>query len=289
MFADRARQADAHVDLSGEAGAAVARLVARLDGMPLAIELAAARVESLGVAQLLDRIDDRFALLAGGDRLAAPRQRSLAATVEWSYRLLSEDERQVFRRLAVFPGPFTLEAAETVAGAGAGPAVLHLVDCSLLAPPRTGPGRPGPVPDAGDPARLRAASGWPRPASSPGPRPGWPGTRCRWPSRPRPACRQAPVSWPLPCGWMPRTPTTQQALAWALEHDPGTALRLAMALTTWWRLRGRGGDRIRAAARRCRAHRTGPGRVVCRTALAGLRSLLHQRLRRCARPLHRGP
>jgi len=117
----------------------VARLVARLDGMPLAIELAAARVEALGVAQLLDRIGDRFTLLAAGDRLAAARQRSLAATVEWSYRLLDERERRVFRAVSVFPGPFTLEGAEAVAGAGSGPAVLHLVDCSLLVPPRTGP------------------------------------------------------------------------------------------------------------------------------------------------------
>ena len=82
----------------------VARLVARLDGMPLAIELAAARVEALGVAQLLDRLDDRFALLTGGDRLAAGRQRSLAATVEWSYQLLDEHERRVFRAVSVFPG-----------------------------------------------------------------------------------------------------------------------------------------------------------------------------------------
>jgi predicted ATPase len=85
LFADRARSADAHFALDGQTGPAVARLVARLDGMPLAIELAAARVEALGVTQLLDRLDDRFTLLAGGDRLAAGRQRSLAATVEWSY------------------------------------------------------------------------------------------------------------------------------------------------------------------------------------------------------------
>ena len=139
LFTDRARSADARFALTGETTPMVARLVARLDGMPLAIELAAARVEALGVAQLLDRLDDRFALLAGGNRTAPSRQRSLAATVEWSYQLLAETERTVFRAVSVFPGPFTLEAAEAVAGADAGAAVLRLVDCSLLSPPRAGP------------------------------------------------------------------------------------------------------------------------------------------------------
>ena len=139
LFADRARRADARFALDGQTGPAVVRLVARLDGMPLAIELAAARVETLGVAQLLDRIEDRFALLTGGDRLAADRQRSLAATVAWSYQLLTEDERRVFRAVSVFPAGFTLEGAEAVAGPGAGPVVLRLVDCSLLVPPRAGP------------------------------------------------------------------------------------------------------------------------------------------------------
>ena len=136
LFGDRARRADAHFVLDGQSGPAAAKIVARLDGMPLAIELAAARVEGLGVTGLLDRLDDRFALLTGADRLAPDRQRSLAATVEWSYQLLDEQERRAFRRLSVFPGPFTLEAAEAVAGEDAEGAVMRLVDCSLVNPPR---------------------------------------------------------------------------------------------------------------------------------------------------------
>jgi predicted ATPase len=139
LFADRARSADAHFVLDEQTGPAVARLVRRLDGMPLAIELAAARVEALGVAGLLDRLDDRLVLLTSADRLAPDRQRSLAATVEWSYQLLGEHEQRVFRHLSVFPGPFTLEAAGAVAGAGAEAAVLRLVDCTLVSPPRPGP------------------------------------------------------------------------------------------------------------------------------------------------------
>ena len=138
LFADRARRADARFTLDDQTGPVVARLVARLDGMPLAIELAAARVEALGVPQLLDRIDDRFALLVTGDRLAAGRQQSLAAMAEWSYRLLDEHERRVFRLVSLFPGPFTLEAAEAAAGQDTGPVVARLVDCSLLVPPQAG-------------------------------------------------------------------------------------------------------------------------------------------------------
>ena len=139
LFADRARAADAGFALTDQNRGDVARLVGRLDGMPLAIELAAARAEALGVSQLLGSLDGRLALLAGGDRLAAGRHRSLAAAAEWSYQLLAEDEQRVFRLLSVFPAPFTLEAAEAVAGEEAAPAVLRLVECSLLVPPRPGP------------------------------------------------------------------------------------------------------------------------------------------------------
>ncbi|HEV3293441.1 MAG TPA: AfsR/SARP family transcriptional regulator, partial [Streptosporangiaceae bacterium] len=138
LFADRARAADAGFTLTGDNRGDVARLVGRLDGMPLAIELAAARVEALGVSQLLGWLDGRLALPAGGDRLAAGRHRSLAAAAEWSYQLLDNEEQRVFRRLSVFPAPFTLEATGTVAGEGAAPVVLRLVECSLLVPPRPG-------------------------------------------------------------------------------------------------------------------------------------------------------
>ena len=238
LFADRARQADPHFTLSGEAGSLVAQLVQRLDGMPLAIELAAARVEALGVAQLLERLDDRFRLLVAGDRLAAARHRSLAATVEWSYRLLSEQEQRVFRRLSVFPAPFTLEGSEAVAGAAAGTAVLRLVDCSLIAPPRTGPdGRArylmlgtlraygtGRLADAGE--RSGAAAALARYALQ--------------------VTEQAAAGMQTSAGelaaaaWLDAEDVTvHQCLAWALQHDPATALRMSLALAPWWKLRGR--------------------------------------------------
>jgi non-specific serine/threonine protein kinase len=86
----------------------------RLDGIPLAIELAAARVKGLGVEQIVARLDDRFRLLTGGSRTALPRQRTLQATIDWSYKLLSEEECALMRRLSVFAGGWTIEAAEGV-------------------------------------------------------------------------------------------------------------------------------------------------------------------------------
>jgi DNA-binding CsgD family transcriptional regulator len=135
----RLRQADPDFALDGTSRLVAAELVARLDGMPLAIELAAARVEALGLGPLLDRLTHTFPLLVSTDPGAAARHRSLAATVEWSYRLLNQAEQEVFRRLSVFPGPFPLAGALAVAGPGAESAVLRLVDCSLLTPPQADP------------------------------------------------------------------------------------------------------------------------------------------------------
>ena len=115
----------------------VAHICQRLDGIPLAIELAAARTRMLSLEQILAKLDDRFRLLTGGSRTALPRQQTLQALVEWSYDLLSDPERVLFRRLAVFSGGWTLEAAEQVCAGGEiqGSAVLdllaHLVDKSL--------------------------------------------------------------------------------------------------------------------------------------------------------------
>jgi tetratricopeptide (TPR) repeat protein len=97
---------------------ALAQVCARLDGIPLAIELAAARVNVLRVEQIAARLDDRFRLLTGGSRNAVPRQQALRALIDWSYDLLAESERLLFQRLAVFAGGWTLEAAEAVCAGG---------------------------------------------------------------------------------------------------------------------------------------------------------------------------
>src|SRR5205085_6848337 len=95
---------------------AVAQICRRLDGIPLAIELAAARVKVLSAEQITDRLDQRFSLLTAGSRTALPRQQTLRALIDWSYDLLSPEERALFRRLSVFSGGWSLEAAEAVCG-----------------------------------------------------------------------------------------------------------------------------------------------------------------------------
>jgi len=259
LFADRARSADARFVLDGQTGPAVAKIVARLDGMPLAIELAAARVEALGVAQLADRLDDRFALLAGADRLAAGRHRSLAAAVEWSYRLLDETERRVFRAVSVFPGPFTLAAAAAVAGEGAEPAVLHLVDCSLLTPPQDGAdGRSR----YGMLETLRAFGN--RLLARAGEEAGAAAALAGYALA---VAEEAAAGLQTGTGELAAARRLDaedaamwQVLAWAMEHDVAVAVRLAAALAPWWLLRGRahGGYPLLCAA----AGRAEPGSEV---------------------------
>jgi predicted ATPase/DNA-binding CsgD family transcriptional regulator len=238
LFVERARQLDPDLRLDGDSAVVVERLVQRLDGMPLAIELAAARVEAIGLGELFARLDDRFRLLVNANRAASARQRSLEATIDWSYRLLSEAEQHVFRSLSVFPGPFTLDAAEAVAGADTGAAVLRLVDCSLLTPPRTGPDGRSRY------SMLETLRGY--------------GLRRLREARKEDAAvsalavhaldvaERAAAQMVVRAGelaaarWLDaEDAAVHQGLAWALDHDPPAALRLALALAPWWLVRGR--------------------------------------------------
>ncbi|MFE5299871.1 BTAD domain-containing putative transcriptional regulator [Streptomyces sp. NPDC056632] len=139
LFGERGAAVRPGFDVAQDAEAA-AEIVRRLDGLPLAIELAAARLRMLGVRQIAERLDDRFRLLTSGARTVLPRQQTLRAVVDWSWDLLDASERAVLRRLAVFTGGCDLEAAEAVCGEGvpgaAGGEVLSLlgslVDKSLV-------------------------------------------------------------------------------------------------------------------------------------------------------------
>ena len=250
--------------------------------MPLAIELAAARAEALGVSQLLDSLDGRLGLLAGGDRLAAGRHRSLAAAAEWSYQLLEDQEQRVFRLLSVFPAPFTLEAAGR-RGQRAAEAVLRLVECSLLVPPRPGPdGRTryamletlrgygaGLLADAGEQDQAQAAL-------------------ARYALQ---VAEEAGADVMSTAGelaaarWLDAEDATMgHVLAWAVEHDLDTAARLVTALSMWWVLRGRLAGQEPLLLRPGRARRAGQRGVVRRAVLArpGRRSMRPTCPRRCS-------
>ncbi|MDT5365670.1 MAG: hypothetical protein QOC62_101 [Mycobacterium sp.] len=138
LFTDRAERARPGFRVTGDDAALVREICRRLDGMPLAIELAAARVRALSLAQIVESLHDRFRLLTGGARTAVRRQQTLRASVDWSFGLLTEPERVLFRRIGVFMGGFDLDAAQAV---GAGSAVEQyqvmdqlglLVDKSLV-------------------------------------------------------------------------------------------------------------------------------------------------------------
>jgi predicted ATPase len=114
LFVERARAATPHFSPDARTATAIAGICRRLDGIPLAIELAASRAATLGIEELAARLDHRFELLTGGRRTALPRQRTLRATLDWSYELLPETERAVLRRLAMFSGGVGLEAANAI-------------------------------------------------------------------------------------------------------------------------------------------------------------------------------
>ncbi|MBV9414272.1 MAG: winged helix-turn-helix domain-containing protein [Solirubrobacterales bacterium] len=136
LFVDRANQQRPGFALDRDNAGVVARLCRRLDGIPLAIELAAARLRSLSLSNLEARLDQRFRLLTGGSRTALPRQQTLEALIDWSYNLLSATEQEVLEHLSVFPGSFNLESTDAVASPRHTGSVLDevvaLVDKSLI-------------------------------------------------------------------------------------------------------------------------------------------------------------
>lgn len=136
LFVERARASQPSFALTPENGRTIARIVQRLDGLPLAIELAAARLKLLPPRLLLDRLDDRLKLLTGGAQDLPPRQQTMRSVIHWSYDLLSEQNRVLFARLGIFAGGFTLEAAETICNLENDldifEGVLALLDNSLL-------------------------------------------------------------------------------------------------------------------------------------------------------------
>ncbi|WP_412539577.1 BTAD domain-containing putative transcriptional regulator [Longispora sp. K20-0274] len=135
LFVDRATAARPDFAMDPDTAPDVVRICRALDGMPLAIELAAARLRSMSVERVASRLGDRFRLLTAGSRTALPRHQTLRAVVDWSWELLAEDERDLWRSMAVFSGGATLEAVEGVCGGpGAADLVGALVDKSILVP-----------------------------------------------------------------------------------------------------------------------------------------------------------
>jgi predicted ATPase/Tfp pilus assembly protein PilF len=226
LFLQRARAVNSEFEATGE----VAEICRRLDCLPLAIELAAARVKVLSPAILLERLEQRLPLLAGGSRSAPGRQRTLRAAIAWSYDLLSSAEQDLFARLAVFVGGGTLEAAEAICGADVD-TVASLVDKSLVR--RTGDRywmletirefaaeRMGELADA---AGLRAAhAAW----------------YIELAERAQPELRAREAS-----SWLRRLDSEQANLRAALDHllqsgEAEGALRLSGALWSYWQTRG---------------------------------------------------
>ena len=137
LFHQRAREVNNRFVLTEDNWTTVVRICERLDGIPLAIELAAGLCKALSAEEISDRLVDRFSLLTGGSRTALPRQQTLIATMDWSYDLLPEEERRILRQLSVFSGGFSLEAAEAVVGEDAEPleilrGIVSLVGKSLI-------------------------------------------------------------------------------------------------------------------------------------------------------------
>jgi predicted ATPase len=234
LFVDRATAVQPSFLLDAGTAPAVCYVCRRLDGIPLALELAAARVRILPPREIAARLDDRFSLLSSANRRALPRHQTLRAAIDWSYGLLSEPERELFGQLSAFAGGFTLEAAEEVCG-GEGAArtevlelLSHLVDQSLVVAEHSGHARFRML------ETLRRYAGERLAESGAGP---WRRRHAEY------FLRLAERAEPLLRGpqqavWLRRLEADQDnfgaAIDWALRNDPEVAVRLSSALAYFW-------------------------------------------------------
>ncbi|MFQ5968048.1 MAG: BTAD domain-containing putative transcriptional regulator [Acidimicrobiia bacterium] len=234
LFIERAQAARPDLAVGDDDAAAVVEICRRLDGLPLALELAAARVRALSLQQIASRLDDRFALLTGGSRAALPRHRTLEGAVAWSYELLSPEEQGLLERLSVFAGGFDLEAANQVAGGDVLSGVTSLVEKSLLA-----------AEPHGEEVRYRmletvAAFG----QQQLGDRAGEVrNAHLAWAAKLARAAAANLVEGPDQAAWLTRVETEldnfRAAMRWALdEGDPATGMGVVASLLRYWDPRG---------------------------------------------------
>ena len=235
VFTARARAVDRQFQLSAANAQALIGICKVLDGMPLALELAAARVRLLSADEILARLERPLDVLAGGQADLPPRQRTLRATIDWSHELLTEEQQALFARLAVFAGGFTLEAVESVCGTTLDP-FAALLDCGLLLreQPAWGPPRFRmlvPVreyaaerldPDDSETTKTRHAAFFVELAESLGP-------RLTGPEAPRAVDRLSDDHENL-----------RAVLAYASAHDAEVGFRLTSALRRYWEMAARG-------------------------------------------------
>ena len=261
LFVERAQRHQPEFELTAEHAPAVAQLCIHLDGIPLALELAAARVRSLSIEQINARLDDRFKLLTGGNRTALPRQQTLRGTLDWSHGLLSEQERVVLRRLAIFVGGFTLEAAASVATDESideftvTDLLAQLVDARWSSPIRTMPAR---VTGCSRPLASMRWKSWPRPEKpTPSSAVMQPAFAIVSSARTTIGCA-CPMRTGMPSTF-PERDNVRVAIDWALggDGDPIIGIALAGASAALWAelsLPGEGRQRLEAAIAHVDSH-----------------------------------
>jgi non-specific serine/threonine protein kinase len=245
LFVERARAVVPGFSVTDKNVRAVLQVCRELDGIPLAIELAAARVRVLSPEQIAERLSDRFHLLVGGSRTAPPRQQTLAATLEWSYGLLTEPERRLFERLSVFAGGWTIQAAESVCAESeiridsVLDLLTQLFDKSLVLtePGASGELRYGLLETLREYAHVRLVEhGGSEVASRQ-----HAGYCLDLAQRAAAQFRTAEqMIWLDTLEW--EQDNLRAALAWSIAHRPGTGLRLTIALADFWRTRGHLGE-----------------------------------------------